>query len=216
MENINGIDQAVCRHIKNAFDDRGLASQDILHYLRNLVEAIAVLILKNQNYVLSSRSYDDIQKGLKNIYEQGKYKDLRKFHELLQKSVSHYTVDPESSERLMLKYYEYLLRLKSFVKKELNLEILNNISDFPLNTDPQLKEYYEKISDKIDRFYGNTLLKDRYYIHAIKPFFIDNKIYYEVSFVIATNNTSKFERVIAFTNLDIMSNYSVKLLSYAE
>jgi hypothetical protein len=35
---------------------------------------------------------------------------------LLQASVSHYTLDRDPSERLMLKYYEYLLRTRDLAK----------------------------------------------------------------------------------------------------
>jgi hypothetical protein len=212
MENIKIINKAICENIKRiTAEDRGIFSQNILSQLRNFVESIAVAILINKGQKLSSRNYLDIQEGLKNIQSQGKYKNLQKFHDLLQKSTSHYTVDPESSERLMLKYYEYLLKLKIFVKKELNIDILENLLEFPINQDPQLHEYYEKISWKIDRFVGDKQFTDRYYIYKTKPFFINQKIYYEVSFIIATNNTSKFERIIAFTSLDIMTNYSVRL-----
>lgn len=215
--NINEIITAnmnICRNIDSIEineRDRGFASQNILAQLRNLVESVAVAILANNGQVVSSRNYQDIKDGLTNIQSQGRYKDLRKFHSFLQMSVSHYIVSEDSSERLMLKYYEYLLKLKILVKKELNLDILENIYNFPLDIDPQLSEYYEKIANRIDSFRGTVELGDRYYIHKIKPFFVEHKIYYEVSFVLATNNTSKFERVIAFTNIDIMSNYAVKL-----
>jgi hypothetical protein len=33
---------------------------------------------------------------------------LGKFHDLLKISTSHYTLDGDASERLMLKYYEYI------------------------------------------------------------------------------------------------------------
>lgn len=83
--------------------------------------------MANNGQVVSSRNYQDIKDGLTNIQSQGRYKDLRKFHSFLQMSVSHYIVSEDSSERLMLKYYEYLLKLKILVKKELNLDILENI-----------------------------------------------------------------------------------------
>lgn len=212
LDEIRIADETICKNIRLIrFCDRGFISQNILSQLRNFVETIAVAVLANKQKNISSRNYQDIQDSLKLIQTKGQYKNLRVFHEFLQKSVSHYIVNEDSSERLMLKYYEHLLKLKEFVKTEFDLNILNNITDFPLNLDPQLSEYYEKIAYKIDRFSGNSSLGERYYIHRIKPFFVNYKIYYEVSFFIATNNTSKFERVIAFTNIDIMPNYAVKL-----
>ena len=57
---------------------------------------------------------------------------------------------------------------------------------------------------------------DRYYIQKIKPFFIDENIYYEVTFTMAYANTSKFDRVIAFTKQEIVDNYAVKLSIHSD
>ena len=89
-------------------------------------------------------NYENIQLGNSHVARMGKLKFLKKFHKLLQKSTSHYTFDEENSERLMLKYYEYLLKIKSFLKKQYDLEVLGNISRFPINTDKALSEYYRK------------------------------------------------------------------------
>ncbi|WP_246782299.1 ATP-dependent DNA helicase [Wohlfahrtiimonas chitiniclastica] len=215
LQEILVLNENICKNIKSIeVNGRGFGSQNILPQLRTLVEVISVAILVKKGGVHSSRNYEDIKVGIKHLRSNGEYKNLRKFYDLLQKSVSHYIVCEGSSERLMLKYYEYLLKLKDFMYKEFNLVILENISEFPLNLDPQLSEYYEKIAYEIDKHASETQFGDRYYIHKIKPFFVNQKIYYEISFVIATNNTSKFERVIAFTNIDIMSNYSVRLSLY--
>lgn len=52
---------------------------------------------------------------------------------------------------------------------------------------------------------------DRYYVQKIKPFFVNHKIYYEVTLSIANDNTSTFDRIIAFTKFDILSNYAIKM-----
>ena len=73
----------------------------------------------------------------------------------------------------MLKYYEYLIRIKDFLLNNCNIQILENLDDFPLDTDPKLKEYYEKIAQKIEETimpYQNRFT-DRYYVQKIKPFF---------------------------------------------
>jgi helicase, putative len=63
--------------------------------------------------------------------------------------VSHYSRDENNSERLMLKYYEYLLYIKNFLKDEYNIEVLDNLAKFPLNLDTTSQKYYEKIAKKI-------------------------------------------------------------------
>lgn len=66
----------------------------------------------------------------------------------------------------MLKYYEYLIRIKDFLLNNYNIQILENLDDFPLDIDPKLKEYYEKIAQKIEETimpYQNRFT-DRYYV----------------------------------------------------
>ena len=76
----------------------------------------------------------------------------------------------------MLKYYEYLLKIKILLKSNYNIEVLGNINKFPIKVDPSLKEYYEKIAIKINESplkRKKNNYKDRYYIRKIKPFFVN-------------------------------------------
>jgi hypothetical protein len=99
------------------------------------------------------------------------------------------------------------------LKNKYSLDVLANIDKFPLNTDNNLQEYYEKISTKVTHRNNSDVYSDneRYYIHKIKPFFVNHNVYYEVTFIPATNRISKFNRIIAFTKHDISKNYAVKL-----
>lgn len=205
----------ICKNISK-FDssERGLLSQNILSQLRNFVEIIVLKICSKEadpdphNYDLIKASLVTLKSSNKNL------RFLFQFHKLLQISASHYTVDENCSERLMLKYYEYLLKIKIFLKENYNLQVLQNIEKFPLNTDKELAEYHEKIVEKIcSPTYRATKnkFKDRYYIIKIKPFFVQQNIYYEVTFTSASDNISKFDRVIAFSKFEIFPNYAVKL-----
>lgn len=192
--------------------ERGLLSQNILAQLRNLVEYIVQKVFSNGEDT-DPNNYDKKKEAWNFVKTKGELKFLVKFHNMLQKSVSHYTFDENSSERLMLKYYEYLLKIKQFLSDKYNMEILSNIEQFPLNVDKTLLDYHKKISDIIEvpskHAYKNPY-NDRAYIQKIKPFFINNKIYYEITFTVANDNISKFDRIIAFTSLDIPDYYSVK------
>ena len=91
--------------------------------------------------------------------------------------------------------------------------ILKNIGRFIDDTDKQTQEYYLKVSQSI-----NSIKKemprtesDNYYIDKVKPFYVNNDIYYEVTLEPVTNKTNKFQRITAFTHHDIFSNYSVAL-----
>lgn len=142
----NGV---ICENISQlSVVDRGLLSQNILSQLRNLVEYVAIKAYSNGQDV-DPNDQDLHNAALKNMKHRGELRFLNQFHKMLQKSVSHYTVDKDGSERLMLKYYEYLLKIKQYLNKVFNLDVLENIGDFPLNADTELFAYYEKNAERI-------------------------------------------------------------------
>lgn len=109
----NGV---ICDNISQlSFVDRGLLSQNILGQIRNFVEYIAIKAYSNGQDV-NPNDYDLNVAALKDMQRRGDLRFLYRFHEMLQKSVSHYTVDKDGSERLMLKYYEHLLKIKLYLK----------------------------------------------------------------------------------------------------
>lgn len=106
---------AICDNIKLInFADRGIVSQNILGQIRNFVEYVAIKAYSNGADV-NPNDYDLNVAALKDMERRGNLRFLHKFHEMLQKSVSHYTVDKDGSERLMLKYYEHLLKIKIYL-----------------------------------------------------------------------------------------------------
>lgn len=210
---------AICDNIKLVnFTDRGFISQNILGQIRNFVEYVAIKAYSNGADV-NPNDYNYRVTALKDMERHGNLRFLYKFHEMLQKSVSHYTVDKDGSERLMLKYYEHLLKIKIYLKDNHNIDVLENIQDFPLNIDNELSDYYEKIVERIDRPSAKSRevrYSERYYIQKVKPFFVDQKIYYEVTFTAANGKASKFDRVIAFTKHEIVDNYAVKFSVHSD
>ena len=209
---ILNINKVICSNIdKFNASERGLLSQNILSQLRNFIEHISVKIYGNGQEI--EANYHNIEKANSYVKTSGKLKFLSRFHKLLQITASHYTLDEESSVRLMLKYYEYLVKIKQYMKSEYDINVLQNIDAFPLNTDLSANEYYKKIVEKINQpeiLRSKISYNDRFYIQKIKPFFVDSKIYYEVTYTRATDSVSKFDRIIAFTSLEISPNYAVK------
>ncbi|WP_077601604.1 hypothetical protein [Oceanobacillus sojae] len=209
---IGVIDKKICRNIEYLKSiDRGFLSQNILSDLRDLVEHTSLKAFSNG--VDIDISYENIQKANEYVKTVASLNFLNKFHSFLQITTSHYTLDEGVSERLMLKYYKYMLEIKELLQNRYNINILSNIEEFPIKLDPHLNEYNEKIAERINSSaisgYSNEY-NDRYYIWKIKPFFVNQKIYYEVTFTTANDYVSKFDRIIAFTDIDIMSNYAVK------
>jgi len=212
-EQILVIDRAICGHI-NRFgaSERGVLAQTILQQLRTLVEHIMLKVYSNGRDI--DITYPNICAAIDFVKTRGELKFLRRFHNALQIVVSHYIQDEESSERLMLKYYESLLKIREFLKVQYSLEILGNLDKFPINTDSELKEYYKKIADRVNsrRVAGfSSAQHERFYVRKVKPFIVGQRIYYEVTFTLANEKASKFDRTIAFTDLDISQFYAAKL-----
>ena len=91
--------------------------------------------------------------------------------------------------------------------------VLENLDQFPLDTNAELTEYYAKIATVVDKYNAPVhggFRYDRFYVQKIKPFFVNNKIYYEVAFIPANDNASKTDSIIAFTDMEITSYYAVK------
>jgi hypothetical protein len=209
---IQSADEAICRNIESLAGQRALLSQNILSQLRNLVEGVSVCL--HTGSPDAEFNYDAVEPGLAFVRSKGKFSFLGKFHKLIQISASHYTLDGDASERLMLKYYEYLHRIRSLLQENCGVGVLANLEDFPVDLDPSLREYHEKIAARIEAVRStppDSSAKHRYYIHKTRPFFVGGRIYYEVTFYRAVNKVSKFDRIIAFTDIDMTDKYAALL-----
>lgn len=193
--------------------DRALLAQNLLSQLRNLVEAVAVRLHLGDGD--AEFHYDLTKAALSWTGTQGKQINfLHRFHKLLQMSASHYTLEGDASERLMLKYYEYLLRTRTLLRHKCGIDILGNLEKFPVDLDPSLREYHQKISARIEA--ARTLPADRghrnrYYVDKVRPFFTGGHIYYEVTFSNIVDRVNKFDRIIAFTDVDMTDEYAANL-----
>ncbi len=211
-EHIESADGAIRRNIDSLTDQPDLLSQNVLAQLRNLVEGVAVRLHVGRDD--AEYNYAAIDPGLDFVKAKGKLNFLARFHKLIQISASHYTLDGDSSERLMLKYYEYLLRIRTLLRDSCGIDVVANLERFPVDLDPSLREYHEKIAARIEARHPTKSVsgaRDRYYIHKTRPFFVGGRIYYEVTFYRAVNKVSKFDRVIAFTDIDMTDKYSAML-----
>lgn len=212
---IQRINNSICRHIDNIDrDGRAFVAQDVVTDLRHLVDHCSLKIYASNSGQNLMPTYENICKARKYVANEATYKRIKKFYDFLEMVVSHYKPDPENSERLMLKYYDYLFDLRKRMKDDYGFEILNNLEKFPLNLDPKLQEYYEKIAEQVDRF---PVVKDctrgaRFYIEKIKPFYVDGNRYYEITFNEASDKVTKTDRLIAFSKIPIMSNYASKMI----
>ena len=204
MKASDAIDKAFAAMTK---ENRGETAQRILNAVRNLNDHIADKLWSS----LNPSQPMDVNKVASKM--NGKYRFISNFDKFLRASVSHFTPSEDGSERLLLKYYKYLLQLKKAVFDAYGMVILKNVGCFIDDTDEQTREYYAKVAKSIDAISVGTprTESDNYYIDKIKPFYVNNDIYYEVTLEPVTNKANKFQRITAFTHHDIFSNYSVSL-----
>lgn len=212
-ETIRKIDAVICRHLENIENSsRGTISQDILEQLTKLVTQ-SMLRFYTDKKEIAVNEYN-ISKAIEHCQITPEINSLYKFRKFLEVVTMQYTLDEEGSERLMLKYYHYLLELKNLLSKYYGIEILHNLDKFPLRLDGALQEYYTKISKKINQYpiLANCEGSNKYYIQKKKSLFVNNRIYYEITFTIVDDRKikSKANRVIAFTKIPITSNYASK------
>lgn len=216
---IKDIDKTICDNIALidfAGVTRALISQNLLGQSRNLVEHIAVKI-SGQGADIDV-NWDTIQAAKDFIKQNNKYLFLRQFHIFLQESKSHYTPDSEGAERLVLKYYRYYLQLRNFMQKEYQMEILENLEKFPVDTDKSVQEYHEKIAECIEvhRQIRDLSHAQRMYVHKVVPFIVNEAIYYEIILTPAYDTTSKFDRFVCYSSILVPSHYSIKADIYYE
>ncbi len=215
---INDINKTICDNIDLInFEhvSRSLISQNLLAQSRNLVEHIAVKAYANGQDL--EANWDTIKAATEFIKHNNKYQFLRKFHDFLQESKSHYTPDDEGAERLVLKYYQFYLMLRNFVKQEYQMDILVNLEKFPIKPDRAVQEYHKKIAERLDIYREYHYLTDssRMYVHKIVPFTVDGNVYYEITLTPAYDTTSKFDRFVCYSKFMVPSNYSAKFnISY--
>ena len=211
-EQIRNAASTISSNITSLGHDRTLLAQNILSQLRNLVEGVMVRLHTGRGDV--EFQYASVGPAIAHVSSHGKLNFLSRFHKLLQISSSHYTMGGDPSERLMLKYYDYLHRIRDLARTQLQLNLLPNLEDFPVDLDPSLREYHEKIAARVLAARSSPpsqAPKARYYIHAVRPFYTGTNIYYEVTFYNAVNRVNKFDRIIGFTDIDITDKYAANL-----
>ena len=150
-DKIRIIDGAICRYLDNIDNStRAVISQDILAHLKNLVEHVMLKYYSPHNDIDDTE--ENIEKAAGYAQTNGHLKVLYRFRNYLDIVASHYILDEDSSERLMLKCYDYLLETRNLLYDDFRIVILHNLNKFPLNLDTALQEYYSKIAEKINRY----------------------------------------------------------------
>lgn len=102
--------------------------------------------------------------------------------------------DEGQSERLMLKYYEFLWQIRKSLKEKYEIDILSNLEKFPLHIDQIDRQYYELAAMAVEAVCSVRcdLCASRYYVQKKTPFFIGRERYYEITLQLAGAYASKY------------------------
>lgn len=169
----------ICRQISRLGEStRGEVSQEVLESLRHFVEHIILKEYANGGDI--EDTHENLKAAVKYVKNEPQLIHLSRFHHFLQVSSSHRVLKEHNAERLMIRYYEYLFRIRKFLYDKYSMVVLENLEQFPLDTNDELTEYYTKIATVVDRYNApihGGFRYDRFYVQKIKPFFINNKIW---------------------------------------
>lgn len=127
--------------------------------------------------------------------------------------IGYHIPEPGQSERLMLKYYDFMWKIREMAKKKFGIGILNNLEKFPLCTNQLDQEYYELIAAAVEsvEIIHPLVNMTRFYVHKKTAFYVDEERYFELTLQLAGVYATKFNRITVYTKQDISTNYSVQI-----
>ena len=197
--------------ISDGNKSRDYISRRIVNGLYDLCYSVLVLNAINMGYtnVNERLAWELSQFNIETKYLSNFLKGL--------KYISSRIPEEGQSERLMLKYYNYLWEIRRFLKTNFNIAVLKNLEMFPLNTDTLDVEYYEMVASSICTI--DLLPKAprtfRYYIQKKTPFFVNGERYFEITLQLAGLYATKFNRITVYSKQNISTNYSIQI-AYAD
>lgn len=123
--------------------------------------------------------------------------------------------DDGQSERLMLKYYNFMWQIRNFLQKTYDIKIFSNlekITDY-IGLDDLDKEYYKLVANAFNNIKQEVPIcsATRFYVQKKTPFYVGTERYYEVILQQASIYASKYNRITAYTQKDISTGYSIKI-----
>ena len=201
-------------------DNLGLCAQNILSQIRNLIDAFALLRYRIDypNIVPESGS-ERIKKAISNLKARDKqFGPFVKMYEYIEMVASHYTQDQFGSIALLQRYSDLLQDLKECAKAEFGIDVLNNLNNFPFEIDDTLRDYYFAIYRIIKGLPAIVDTKtSTFYVERKRRRYLSNNTYiYEYVLSPANDKRTKFDRLTAFSLLNLNKTHSVRCSIYTE
>lgn len=202
-------DKSIVRSINSIKDGatRDEVSQDILPRLYDLCTSALLqnsfnLGCKRPNLQLA---YEQAQLDLSTKYLANFMRGL--------KYIDYRIPEEGQSERLMLKYYNFMWQIRKFFYDCNRISILQNLEQFPLNIEQVDDEYYKLVADAIECMdlsqcsIGTT----RFYVQKKTAFYVGTEKYFEITLQLASIYATKYNRITAYTKQDISTGYSINI-----
>lgn len=116
-------------------------------------------------------------------------------------------------ERLMLKYYDFLWKIRKYLKEYHHLDVLRNLEKFPREINEEDEEYNKLVAASIETVTSsyNPWKNSRYYVQKKTSFYVGSERYFEITLQLAGKYATKFNRLSVYSKMDISSNYSIQL-----
>lgn len=207
---VRACDKSIVRSIdaiENLGASRDEVSQDILPRLNDLCRSA---LLQNSYNLGCTKpnlqlAYEQAQldlstKYLANFLRGLKYIDCR-------------IPEEGQSERLMLKYYNFMWQIRKYFWENNRISILQNLEKFPLNTDQLDDEYYKIVASAIESvdLSPHSIEGTRFYIQKKTPFYVGTECYYEITLQLANKYATKFNRITVYSKQNISTGYSINI-----
>ena len=217
-KSIYNIDSKICGIIKDfeVLQNPQKVADYTIQFLRTYVEHIAARVYAYEypTEPVPIRGKDKwYTKYVNALKEKNEYRYLRRLHESLQVTVSHYVPEEDGAMRLMEGYLPQLYQLRSQMREMFGMTLLANLDDYPQEKASELDFYYEKIYSAIHEIDDRKHLEHtnyRYYILKKRVREIKGSVFFEYVLSYAQENISKFDRFVAYSLCDIPTNYAVQ------
>lgn len=116
-------------------------------------------------------------------------------------------------ERLMLKYYNFLWKIRDYLQKSFEIYVLDNLEQFPRGVKNEDEEYNKLLADSIEKVAHthNPINYNRYYVQKKTTFYVGRERYFEITLQLADKYATKYNRVTVYSKKDISTNYSIQV-----
>ena len=197
------------------------ASLETIKELRNLSDfCLAYNFYKNNPSITSPYCYNTFSEQIEPYAKQSMDKVIREIYELhtiVNETTAHDLPSNCGADMVILRYKDRVRTIISFIKSEMDIDVLKNFNLIFNNISKDVSDYYDKISKVIEesnleeKRKKNTKYKtNHYYLEKTKPF-PSTKSYYELTFSPASDDEDKSQRFIVYSDIKLPDYYPVRL-----